>query len=230
MEPFSTTLADVISTVLATGPNPSASPYLTNDERRSEAARVDAIVSRFADAELDVSDRTNGVGRFAPKSLAPPLHRSLGQRLVDADAQTVETVRVSVQWALAVGYSAMIDAEEANLNSNSKIEIRSDRSQAELWNFWVVHFNTGLVGEFLPKDYLSNVRHIGGDALLHELRSAGVAPRFRSGRIRYVGMLYAQIGLLLRMIQTDAISDASFLEKGELQLMNNWPAEEFGLA
>ncbi len=229
MEPFSATLADVISKVLETSPNPTAAPYLTARERLAEASKVDAIVSRFADAELDVHDRSNGVGRFALKSMTPPLHRSLGKRLAEADDQTIETVRISIQWALAVGYSATIDAEEANLNADSKIEFRSDRSQADIWSFWVTHFNSGLVSAFLPKEYISNVRHIGGDALHHELRAAGVAPRFRSGRIRYIGMLYAEIGLLLRMSQTDAISDASFEQKGGLQLTNSWPAEEFGL-
>lgn len=230
MELFSATSADVISEVLETSPNPSAAPYLTARERLAEAAKVDAVVSRFADAELDMNDRSNGVGSFAPKSMTPPLHRSLGQRLAEADAQTIETIRISIQRALAVGYSAMIDAEEANLIADSKIEFRRDRSQADIWNFWVAHFNSELVSAFLPKDFVSNVRHIGGDTLHHELRSAGVAPRFRSGRIRYIGMLYAQIGLLLRMIQTDAISDASFLQKGGLQLTNSRPAEEYGLA
>lgn len=74
---------------------------------------------------------------------------------------------------------------------------------------------------------LRNVRDMGRDLLLGQLKELGVAPRIGKTKLAFSGMFYGQAGLLLRLLQTDLVPRDRLEGPDLLGVTNRWPYSDY---
>src|SRR4051812_32678948 len=78
---FGEAVQDVLAKIVEPTPDTGGKEYVMSPERAAEANLVEPCTARFISAELSATENREGVGRYAPKSFAPPLGVALGRRL-----------------------------------------------------------------------------------------------------------------------------------------------------
>ena len=191
-------------------PTESGGPadYLLSPDRLIEADAIEPCVVRLATAEIDTPDGP-GIGRGAGANRTAPLATKLGSALDGADRPKREAARAAVLRVLAVGYGGVVDLEAAAVEGGREITVRPDEPEV-VWSRWVGTLDGGGAGvKRVHRQSLGVLHRLGAHALLEELRAAGMAPRFRPGRLRHIAWWYVDAGLSLRALQTDLFDDAT---------------------
>src|SRR3954447_24835527 len=138
---------------------PDMQAYGMAPERRREAERVEACAERFTNAELAGRD---SLGRMGPVKFFPPLGDYLRKELAKADDVALAGIRDAVLVAIAVGYVGLSMWEVRN----PKWRLREDRTERQIWDFWVPRSNVGFLEKArMPPDSLSFFREFGGPFL-----------------------------------------------------------------
>jgi hypothetical protein len=212
-------------------PQPEFWEYMLASDRLTEAAIVDPCVARFATAEVLTDDPRPPIGRFAPDRvrLDPPLGRKLAKKLEAADPTTLGAIRRGVIDALAFGYVATIDAEATHIETtgDNLFTVRLDRTAEDVWNYWVVSFVAGMK-DALGRSYRRAVQGNVETRLENELRRLRLWPSpGKRTRLRATACTYADAGMLLRMAQTDNLTDEAFLSTWRHVTTNHWPYDDY---
>jgi hypothetical protein len=207
------------------------SDYLLAGARLDEAAVVASCASRFAAAEILPDDPRNAVGRYATGALGlrPSLGRLLRKRLAGASEGVKAALRNVVVEAIAVAYVAAVDAEGAHINAGGNptdLAVRMDRTAEQIWNYWVVNF-AGDPGQAFDTRFRRSVQHICLERVTGRLRELGLLPPIgRRTKLTATAGTYASAGLLLRMSQSNNLTDDAFA--GSWRWASNiWPYEDY---
>ncbi len=220
---------EVSSTVHGAG-QPEAA-YLVTDARLEEAAVVAPCASRFASAEILPDDPRHPVGRYVTGALglSPSLGRVLRKRLVRAGEEVGAALRDLVVDALAFAYVAAIDAEGAHINAGGDpmdLAVRMDRTPEQIWNYWVVSF-AGDPGQAFDTRFRRNIQDICLQRVTSRLRELDLLPPIgRRTKLAATAGTYATAGLLLRMSQSNNLTDDAFA--GSWRWASTmWPYEDY---
>lgn len=208
----------VLSSDIAEGLDAAWLEYVRDHGRLTEAASMTPCVARMVTSELHPPDDGTPVGRFSDR--VPPLGRLLPDLGRHAPA-----VRRLVIVAVAYGYFAMIDAEAIAAIAGQRLRpIVTCRSAEQVWPLWVTNMGTGtLLAQVTGKKEIGRVQNICGESLYQELLDLGLVGR-RRRKIPYMGRFYAQAGMLLRVVQSDALVPEPASQSPAIT--DRWPFEE----
>jgi hypothetical protein len=205
--------------------------YLLASGRLDEAAVVAPCVSRFATAEILPDDPRPAIGRYADRRIG--LSRSIGhllqKRIAGATDETRAALRNLVLDAVAVGYTASIDAEGAAISAGgdpTHFEIRMDRTPEDIWNWWVVSFSGDGAGA-IDTRFRRNVQDISVKRVTDGLRELGFLPPMgRRTKLVATAGTYANAGLLLRVGQSNNLTDEGFFGTWR-HVTSRWPYDDY---
>jgi hypothetical protein len=201
--------------------------WLRDETRITESAAVAPLADRFVEAELEQVDP--GIGRYGKHGA---FHETLGARYARrisklSGAQRDELPDL-VYHPLALGYWATVDghagASVDGVHAAEAVRVVEDRSRADIWNFWVVRFLNDFLDLAMDKERVKRFESFGSDWFGENVRLAGLRPGGR-GTVgaRALGMLYVRAGMVLRIAQTNQVSDEDFGRRTVLDLSNAWP-------
>ena len=222
MDEFASACVSVCDRVLASdtadGIDAAWLDYIRADGRLTEAASMTPCVARLVTSELHPPPDGTPVGRVSGRV---PV---LGRFLPDLGQQE-PAVRRLVMVTVAYGYFAMIDAEAIAAISGQPLQpIVEHRSAEQVWPYWVTNMTTGtLLTQVTDKKEIGKVQNICGESLYQGLRDLGLVGRWRR-QVPYMGRFYAQAGMLLRVVQREALVAAPASDS--LAITNRWPFEE----
>ena len=201
---------------------PVVRDYLTDSARRTEAEAVDPCVERLADYEIEPPAHGKGVGRYAPKTLTPPIGSLIGgKRIAALDDETRLRLRRAIVDATAVGYAGLIGVE----SDGEGFKPSTDVDPKKIWCLWVVRLNSEVLREVgIDKDFDSQMRGLAAERFVAELKAVGLFPKVRKRmRFNLVGQWYGQAGMLLRLIQS---TQSEWDDSSDFwQITNTWPFE-----
>lgn len=187
---------------------------------------------------LPVRGRRNPAGR--PKSRGwslcegrIALSRSIGhllrKRIAGATDETQAALRNVVLDAVAIGYTAAIDAEGAAVNAGAEprhYEIRVNRKPEDIWNWWVASF-PGDGAEAIDRRFRRNIQDICLKRVTGGLRELDLLPPIgRRTKLVATAGTYATAGLLLRVGQSNNLTDDGFVGTWR-HAANKWPYEDY---
>jgi hypothetical protein len=219
MDEFVSACVTVCDRVLASdavaGLDPAWLAYVRDDGRLTEAASMTPCVARMVTSELHPPRDGAPVGRFS--SRVPPLGRLLPDLGQDEPA-----VRRLIMVTVAYGYFAMIDAEAiaAPAGQPSRPTVAS-RTAEQVWPHWVTNMSSGtLPAQVAGKKEIGKVNNIGGESFYQGLLDLGLVGR-RRRNTPYIGRFYAQAGMVLRVLQSDALVPEP--ASGSVPITDQWP-------
>jgi hypothetical protein len=173
--------------VIAHRYGPDGLAYLQSHAYFNQLGPADACLDSFAEYELDPA---GGLGRL----LGP--HDEVGEPLRRAVATTV-----------TASYLAMLMTEDPP--GSGWVPGRDAES---LWTFWMGHLAPAAMPAFsIPEQFADAVRSEGGAHLESEIKRLGLWPGFfaRKPLVQRCAEI-SRFGLVLRVGQTEACSDAEF--------------------
>jgi hypothetical protein len=212
-------------------PRAPEADYLLDGARLDEAAGVAPCVARFAIAEILPEDGRRPVGRHTPGalSLSPSLGHLLKKRLSRRDTEPTAALRDVVMDAVAFAYVAAVDAEAAHIKAGgdpAAVAVRMDRSTEQIWNYWVVSFAGDPEAAFDVR-FRRNIQDACFQRVTSGLRQLDLLPPIgRRTKLRGTAGTYASAGLVLRLSQSNNVTDESFAGTWRLAT-NMWPYEEY---
>jgi hypothetical protein len=177
----------------------------------TEAAQVAPCAERFAYGELDPSGqlatpRFSDLGPLAaPPSLAQVLGRKLADRRKSGAAVFAVERTLAFGWLVCARTLAAVSAERGK-----PIELRSERSAEDIWDFWATSAHQSLEGTGVARRLADTVRGGGATLLVADLKRLSLTSLLGGMKLNQLGMRYAQAGWLLRVTQTSEIDDARF--------------------
>jgi hypothetical protein len=181
--------------------------HVQGAERRAEAELIEPCPARFVDGEMDPGRRLRVGPRINvdPLGTGPSLAERLGARLIGADENLLDAVRLAVHKVLASGYLAAVEGEE-----HARIKLSPDRVVEDIWQFWTLH--CGVVPEEagIPTEWARAAREMGSELLVPELKELGLVGFLGASKLNRLAVMYAQAGLHLRVAQTDFTPDDVF--------------------
>lgn len=178
--------------------------YVPGAERLEQADVVAPCVERFVIGELDPT-RGLSVARTPFPGSPPSLAEKLGRKFERASGETIDGIKEAVRRSLAVGYIF-----HGPIELDNDLSYCPGRSAEEIWDFWASSSRQMLEDTGMPKHVASAVRNAGANQLVADLKSIGQTRILGGSKLNQLGMAYAQAGVLLRMTQTDTISDEAF--------------------
>jgi len=185
--------------------------------REREAEGVNDLARRFADYEARPADDDKGLGRYFPVSLAPPIGR-----LLKLDADQVPAGEEVALITLATGY-AMFVSLEATFDREVHLV---DRDLDKIWAFWVPNMYTGLLKKLgVHDDFLTPLSDLAYKVLTVELKSRQLMPRLKRTRLRGLAGSYGNAGAILRMAQTDLVTDEQIGRDVLAKISMHWPLD-----
>jgi hypothetical protein len=181
--------------------------YEVAPERLEEGRLVEPCVDRFVVGELDPTRRLTASRNFLP-GCPPSLAEKLGDRYNKATPQDVNGVKHAIRKALAIGYLTMCRVE----GPNGHIAFCHDRPAEDLWDFWAPSCRDAPEDVGMSKEWANDIRSAGADTLIADLKSLGLTRFLGGSKLNQLGMVYAQAGVLLRIVQTDYIQQEALDE------------------
>jgi hypothetical protein len=185
--------------------DPELSTFLTASERLQEAATVEACVSRAVVGELDPSgelaiSRTRNFRPWLP-GLAWYLQEH--GRFDSCGEDELRAMATAVRRTLAVGWLYACTPQARFIGT---------RTERAIWTAWAPSaINGSTLDDVIPEKKLADkIRNDGAELFRGELRAAGVVGRRGRLKIEMIGTHIATLGILLRMVQTNEISDDVF--------------------
>jgi hypothetical protein len=222
MDEFASACASVVDRVLASDMAGKVDAawldHVRDDDRLTEAASMTPCVARMVTAELHPPRDGASVGHVSDR--VPPL----GQMIPDLGKHE-PAVRHLVMVTVAYGYFAMIDAEAIAAVAGRPFQpIVAGRSAEQVWPVWLTNMSTGaLLAQVTSKKEIGKVQAICGQSLYQGLLDLGLVGR-RRRKVPYMGRFYAQAGMLLRVVQREALVPDPASES--LAITSRWPFEE----
>jgi hypothetical protein len=179
------------------GPGPAGLAYLRSHAFFNQLAPADACLDSFLTYELDPRARRR-VGGNGDASLAA---------ILGPDDEFAVPLRRAVATVIASGYLTMLSMEDPPGS-----DWVPQRDPESLWRFWVSHLRpTATVALGIPVELAASVGRDGGGHLEAEISRLGLKPGFlRRRAVAHRCSEIAKFGLLLRVGQTPACSDAEF--------------------
>jgi hypothetical protein len=202
---FARILREGIEQHVSPGETSGPAGYLLSRARLTEADAVGPCVARLATAEVQPPDGP-GVGRGARARRVVPLGTQLGLAAGDREQETLRAVRGAVLRTLAVGYGGMIDLEAAAREGGRSVGVHREAPEV-VWNRWVATLGSNAVVKRVHRKSMVVLNRLAIHALHEDLSAAGVAPPFRSRKLRPLAWFYVEAGLSLRAMQTDLFPD-----------------------
>jgi hypothetical protein len=186
--------------------------YVTATDRLTETAAVAPCVWRMAYGELD-STETLTASRTGFPGSPPSLGRKLGRRLSGAPLETYVALVEAIYRATALGYVAQFELEAGGETDARELETRSTE---DLWAFWAFDFRDMLEKGPFSKTWANQVRTLGSDSLIKDLKDLGLTRLLGGSKLHQLGFIYAQAGVWLRLCQTSYMEQAFFEERVKL--------------
>jgi hypothetical protein len=179
------------------GPGANDLAYLRSHAYFNQLSPGDACLDSFLTYELDSS---------ADRPLGGNGDASLGA-IVGPDDEFAVPMRRAVATVIASGYLTMLSTEDPPGS-----DWVPDRDAESLWRFWVSHLGpTATLALGIPAELAKSVGRDGGAHLEAEIARLGLKPGlFRRRVLSHRCSELARFGLLLRVGQTTACSDAEF--------------------
>jgi hypothetical protein len=207
----------VLGSEVAEGIDAAWLDYVRDDGRLTEAASVTPCVARMVTSELHPPREGAAVGHLSGR--VPPLGGVLGDL-----GEREPAVRRLVMVTVGYGYFAMIDAEAiAAIAGRPLSPIVAGRSAEQVWPYWVTNMGTGApLARVTAKNEIGKVQSICGESLYRGLADLRLVGR-RRRKVPYIGRLYAQAGMLLRVAQRDTLEPDPATEPQPTT--NPWPFE-----
>lgn len=106
----------------------------------------------------------------------------------------------------AIGYVRVSTEEQAASGAG----LAAQRHELKLWARREGRELDVVEDAGVPKGWAKMVRAMGADVLVGDLKSLGLTRLFGASKLNQLGMKYAQLGVFLRMAQTDDIPDDLF--------------------
>ncbi len=200
---------DLIEDRLEGDRGPESAAYLRSHAYFNQLPAADACLERFLDYELDP-----GTGGAAGGDGRP-----LGE-LIPLPDDLYEPLRRAVGTTICASYLAMMSLEDPVGG-----DWVPERGAEQLWAFWISHLReTATVAFGLPARFVASVSREGGSGLEAEIKRLGLMPGFlrRRGVSRRCAEL-SRSGLMLRLGQTTACSEAEFEAAQGAGLTRAWP-------
>jgi hypothetical protein len=194
--------------------------HVSDGRRIEEAAAAAPVADAFARTEVDPIDR--GLGIRGP-GMVPAVGVQLAKKLRGADQATRTTVEDAVRRSMAAGYVGFMSVE-----GPSGIALADSFDPAEAWDFMVHNFRVRQLDRLgLPKELVGSIERFGEQALVDDLRAAGLLG-WRTGRVDLAGRYYATAGGYLRAAQTEHRTAETQLYADVLG-GERWPYEHYRL-
>ena len=192
------------------GREPDGLAYLRSHAFFNQLAPADACLDCFLAYELDpaADEPVGGDGKS-----------SLGA-IVGPQEEFVEPLHRAVAITVTSSYLTMMSIEDPP--GSSWVPRRDAES---LWSFWVDHLRSAAPIAFaLPGEFVRTVGRDGRSYLEAEIARMGLTPGFRRRRaLSHRCSEISKFGLLLRLGQTTACSDAEFQRSQTSRRAERWP-------
>jgi hypothetical protein len=202
--------------------NDDAKRYISAGEREVEAALVETLATAFVGYEVYPPASGNGLGRYSPVSLIPPVGSVLRKKLADREGR--QGVERAVMRTLSLGYAMF--ASLGIGDDATDLRIVEDRDPEAMWAYWVTHTHSQYVGNMLAPDFADAVTNLSVDEFLIGLEEAGAMPRLgKRTKLHLLGRLYGEAGVLLRHVQSRALTNERLRSDPFAQTTMNWPLD-----
>lgn len=194
--------------------------HASDGRRIEEAAQAAPVADAFARAEVDPTDK--GLGIRGP-GMVRAVGVQLAKKLRGADEAARTAVEDAVRRSMAAGYVGFISVE-----GPSGIALADSFDPSQAWDFMLHNFRARRLDHLgLPKELVGSIERFGEQALIEDLRAAGLLG-WRTGRVGLAGRYYATAGGYLRAAQTEhrTVDTQLFADVlgGE-----RWPYEDYRL-
>jgi hypothetical protein len=194
--------------------------HVTDERRINEAAAAAPVADAFARAEVDPTDK--GLGIYGP-GMVRAVGVQLAKKLRGADQAARTAAEDAVRQSMAAGYVGFMSVE-----GPSGIALADSFDASQAWDFMVHNFRGRRLDRLgLPKELVGTIERFGEQALVEQLRAAGLLG-WRSGRVGLSGRYYATAGGYLRAAQTEHRTAEAQLYADVLG-GERWPYEHYRL-
>ena len=194
--------------------------HVTDGRRIEETAEAAPVADAFARAEVDPTDK--GLGIRGP-GMVRAVGVQLAKKLRGADQATRTAAEDAVRRSMAAGYVGFMSVE-----GPSGIALADSFDASQAWDFMVHNFRVRRLDRLgLPKELVGSIERFGEQALVEDLRGAGLLG-WRTGRLGLAGYYYATAGGYLRAAQTEHRTAEAELYADMLG-GERWPYENYRL-